>query len=471
MYELAQGIPNLPDLTHPNELIEFGTQILKVSQKLAILAIVLGIALALLIWAYRRSVGPDRAAVFGEWLTRYDILLRALPHAILVLTLMLGGFFLCSTLANRYHHWEQARVAKVAERVVGDRLEQPAPQVRYIIQEPYTYDAILRGKVVSVKKTRDVNRFLTLAGTQMEVKIDQFPDPQKNERQIYRADFKADYRVVNSLNEAEDFFFEVSPPNGYSLLQNFKVERDGLRLVPVNPGDYGFPLRLNPGQETLFRVTYQAQGGPRWVYSAGGQLLSNFRLSVLANFPKADFASGIVPTESKPEGQGTRFTWVFDDNVSVRNPFGVFTSTGAVRNTGILPRLLLLAPALFLWWVLVLYMSLPLRLRDVALAGGLFFACLLALTYLSRLINVQLAWAGISLVLLVLVWGLGSNRRESLAAEIATIAGGVLPVLGLIVPYSGLTLSLAGLLCAVWLAVRHWYGWDEIERILPDARR
>lgn len=210
------------------------------------------------------------------------------------------------------------------------------------------------------------------------------------------------------------------------------------------------------------------QGGPRWIYSADGRLLQNFRLVAIANFPGADFASGIVPTEIAGEGQSTRFTWVFDDNVSVRNPFGVFTNTNPVRNTGVLPRLLLLAPALFLWWILLLYLSIPMNLKNIAVAGGVFFACLLALTYTSRVMSPQFAWTLISLVLLVLTWGLGVNVRASLAAVICTIAGAVLPVFGLLVPYSGLTLSLAGFLSAVWLAVRHWFGWY---RLQPQDQR
>jgi uncharacterized membrane protein YjjP (DUF1212 family) len=98
-------------------------------------------------------------------------------------------------------------------------------------------------------------------------------------------------------------------------------------------------------------------------------------------------------------------------------------------------------------------------LKNVAIAASIFFACLLTLTYLSRFMNAQLAWAMISLILLTLTWGLGYNRSASLAAIICTIAGAVLPVFGLLVPFSGLTLSLAGLLSAIWLAVRHWYNW------------
>jgi hypothetical protein len=94
----------------------------------------------------------------------------------------------------------------------------------------------------------------------------------------------------------------------------------------------------------------------------------------------------------------------------------------------------------------------------VAIVGGIFFACLLTLTYMTRVINAELAWLIISLVLLILIYPLGINRRLSLAAIICTLVGVVLPVFGFLIPFTGLTLSLAGLLSVVWLAVLHWYG-------------
>jgi hypothetical protein len=92
----------------------------------------------------------------------------------------------------------------------------------------------------------------------------------------------------------------------------------------------------------------------------------------------------------------------------------------------------------------------------LAIAAGIFFACLLTLTYLSRSLDAKLVWSIISILLLGLVWGLGRNRRQSFAAIACTISGLITPVLGLLVPYRGLTLSLAGLLSVTWLIVQNW---------------
>ncbi len=452
----AQGIPGLPDLTHASELVQFGTQVLKGSLLFVFLVIALGVAIALISFSLRRQTA-EQAVFFGEWAIRYSQLLQGLQHLALILVLLITGFFLCSTLSNRYHHWEQAMVAQVVESVAGDKLEQTAPQVRYVTQEPYTYNTQVKGKIVTVKATRPVTRFMTLAGSQIQVKLDQSVDV-KGRSTIYDVDYAADYKVVNQLTDISSFFFEAPPPNGSSVIEGYKVERERNRLQQTNPGDYGFPFRLEPGQETTFRVTYKAQAGPRWVYSAAGQFLSKFRLIATANFSPVEFASGIKPKNTKVEGNSTRFTWTYDDNVSVKNPFGVFTNTKPIRNTGIMPRLLLLAPAVFLWWILLLYLTLPMSLKNVAITGGIFFACLLTLTYLGRLINTQLVWVMISLILIALTWGLGSNRRASISAIVCTISGAVLPVFGLLVPFSGLTLSLAALLSVVWLAIHHWYS-------------
>ncbi|MGB3509456.1 MAG: hypothetical protein WBA93_09460 [Microcoleaceae cyanobacterium] len=468
----AQGIPNIPDLTHPQELIKFGNEVLKASLTLILLIGFLGIGIAIINSSFRHRQESESNIFINEWMPRYSTLLKSLQHLILVLILLVGGFFLCSTLSNRYHHWEQAKIAKIAAGVAGVRangtefyrLEQIAPKVRYIIEESYTYYQWVNNKQVEVKSTRNVDKYLRINASNIQVNINQAKDVQ-NLKTIYVVDFAAEYQVTNQLEDIQDFFFEIPPPYGYSLLQNFRLEQNNQRLTSTNPGDYSFSFSLSPGETVSFTVNYQAQGGPRWIYNADHQLLSNFRLTALANFPKSDFASGIVPTEtieSIESNQGRKFTWVFNDNVSVKNPFGVFTATDPVKNTGILPRLLILAPALFLWWIILLYFSLPLSLRDVAILGGIFFACLLTLTYFSRLIDAKFAWSLISPVLLFLVWGLGSNRQSSLAVIICTIAGGILPIFGLLVPYTGLTLSIAGLLSVVWLVVRHWYGWYSI---------
>ncbi|MGI0485767.1 hypothetical protein ACN4EK_10045 [Pantanalinema rosaneae CENA516] len=452
MILLAQNSPLSPDLTHPQELLQFGQQVMQLSQWLVLLLLGFGIVLAAIAFTLRR----DRPLWLDTQLLQYDQLLRGVRHALLIVVILTTGFFLCSTLANRYHHWEQAKITQVAGSVAGERVEQPTPQVRYKVDEPYTTITYIDGKPTEVERRRQVDRFLSPSASEAEVKLIQATDPA-TDRLIYQSEFSANYQVTNSLDVSQDFIFEAPPPYGYTLLQDYRVQQNQQRLEPRNQGEYQFPVRLAPGESSQFQVTYKTQGAPRWVYTANGRLLSKFRLTVLADFPNADFASGIIPTEMKPEGRGTRFTWVFADNVSVQNPFGVFTATQRFRNTGILPRLLLLAPGVLLWWLLLLYLAVPgLRLQDVAIAAAVFFACLLCLTYASRLIDARLAWGIILWVLFAFAWGLGSQRQTRWNAIVATLGGAVLPVIALLVPYTGITLGVAGLISVVWLMLRYF---------------
>lgn len=459
MWLLYQGIPHLPDLTHPQELMQFGSQVMRLWLVLLVLVGLLGGILALLNFSQGSKENPPW---LHAWLSRYGRWLQGLQHATLILFLLVVGFFLCSTLANRYHHWEQAQVQDVAASVAGERLEQYAPRLRYMVEQTYTGSRYVDGEYVEVERTRQDARYLALPASQIEVILDQTTDPA-SDRLIYQTDYRAEYKITNTLDRQEQFFFDARPPYGYRLLQDYQVTQiqpNQQRLEPVNPNEYSYPIQLDAGESKTLQVTYQAQGASRWVYNSQNQLLANFRLSILANFPRADFASGIVPTQMQPEGEGTRFIWEFSNNVSVENPFGVFTATSNVENTGIIPLLLILSPGVFLWWLLLLYLSVPLQLRDVTVAAGIFFAFLLSLTYGSRLMPAEVAWSLLSPLFLFLVWGLGNQQRTSLAIFIATISGAILPVLGLLVPYRGLTLSIAGVLSVTWLAVRLWYGWE-----------
>jgi len=461
MLLLTEGIPAIPDLTHSQELLQFGQRVIQLSQWVLLLLLGLGLVLGGLNFSYGH-LGGDRGQPAGDrppWLDldlqTYSQIWRSVRHGLLMLAILTSGFFLCATLANRYHHWEQEKIAKVAGTVAGERVEQVAPQVRYTVEEPYTTITYIDGKPTEVEKKQKVDRFLSPSASQIEVKLGQIPDPATL-RLIYQSEVAADYQVTNSLDGTQDFFFEAPPPLGYSLLQDYRVEQNGKPLQPQNQGEYRFPIRLATAESTQFRVTYKAQGAPRWVYSANGRSLSKFRLSILADFANADFASGIVPSEMKQEGQGTRFTWAFAENVSVQNPFGVFTATQRFRNTGMLPRLLLLAPAVLLGWWLLLYLTGSMRLQDCAIAAAVFFAALLCLTYTSRLMDARLAWGFLMPLLLLFGWGLGNQRQARWGTLIVTLSGVVLPVAAFLVPYTGLTLGIAGLISVLWLLGRYF---------------
>jgi hypothetical protein len=456
MEDNFQGIPNLPDLTHPQELINLGKEIISYSLILTLILIGLGIGLALINLSQKSNQFASWS-LMNKSVSEYNKLLKIWHHSILILIIMVNGFFISSTLANRYHNWEQQKIAKIADSVTGERLEQVAPTVRYLVEKPITYNQYIDGKFVKVEDISKEDRYLPLSSSNITVTIDQVTSPQDNRNQ-YLIDFKGEYQVKNTLENNTEFSLEIYPPYNYSLLQNFLVEQDGNKIEPKNQGEYNFPLNLTQGEINKFTITYQAQGNPRWVYNAGSQIISNFSLIAKTTFPDADFASGIIPTETKQEGKEKTFTWIFQENVSVSNPFGIFTATEKITGTGILPRLLLLSPILLLWWLLLLYLSLPsLSIKNLVIISAIFFASIFALTYFSKLIEPQIAWLGISIFLLVLVKGLEKKSLPSIAVIVCTIMGAILPVFGLLITYSGLTLSIAVLLSIFWLAINNWY--------------
>ncbi|NES91401.1 MAG: hypothetical protein F6K13_20420, partial [Okeania sp. SIO2B9] len=153
-----------------------------------------GLSIAIISFTIRNQKSEPNILI-NELVSQYSSLLKKLPHLILVLILLVGGFFLCSTISNRYHHWEQAKIAKIAAGVAGERLEQMAPKVRYVVEEPYTYYQWIDNKQVEVKSTRNVDKYLRINASNIQVNINQAKDVQ-NLKAIYVADFSAEYQVT-----------------------------------------------------------------------------------------------------------------------------------------------------------------------------------------------------------------------------------------------------------------------------------
>jgi hypothetical protein len=453
----------LPDLTQPQYLDRIFGQLPIAVAVFAVLAIGLGAGMALINFS-RQSHPHERNVVVGDWVVRADRLMRGLQQIVLVAVLMLAGFLFCSTLANRQNSWEQARLTQAAPTIVGEPIQQTSPQVSYTSQEPYVYTTTLNGKLVKVQDKKDVTRQTAVSGSNLQVKID--PTQRKaGEEANYLVDFRGDYQVTNPVGTTDRFVFKIDPPTNYSLLQNFSVDQDGKRLTAINPGEYRYPLQIAPGSVSKLRVSYRTQGSPQWVYSAKDGSLANFRLAVSTQVPRLNFISGIIPTKVDTNGTQKIFTWAFNQNASVQKPFGVAVAdVVAARTTGTLPLLLLLAPGIFLWWMLLLSFSIPIGLRNIAIAGFTFFVGMFVLTYFGRLFDPLYVWGGISLGLLGLIWGIGQNNwRISLAAVICTIVGVIVPVFGFLSGYRGLTLSVAGLLSILWLTARNWYNLYPLE--------
>jgi hypothetical protein len=447
----------LPDLTQPQYLNQIANQLPIAVAIFIAIAIMLTAVMALVNFS-RQQQPQSRNFVFGEMEMGADRLLQVLQHTVLVSILILGGFLFCSTLANRQGNWERARIAQTSPNIAGETIQQTSPQFSYTTQEPYVYTTQLDGKLVKVQDKKDVTRKTSVSGSNLQINISPLQD-NSTDGKNYLIDFKGDYQVTNTAGVTSQLVFQIAPPTGYSLLQNFDVEQNGKKLAPTIPGEYNFPLQVPPGRVGKLRVSYRAQGSPQWIYSPKDGSLANFGMTISTKVPKLNFLGGVVPTKVDTSGEQKTFTWAFDRNASVQKPFGVVAAPTSTAQSGALPLLLLVAPGILLWWVVLLYFSIPMRLTDVAICGLVFFVSMFTLTYFSRLTNPLYAWIGISIGLLALVWGLGrTNWRISVAAIICTIAGVIAPVAGFLIGYRGLTLSIAGLMSILWLTALNWYG-------------
>jgi hypothetical protein len=464
----SAGIPGLPDLTQPQQLVVMARSLPISIAVFFLLLIGLGLALALLNFSLKPHQ-ESSVIVLGNWITRYTQLLQILQQAAVILIILVFSSLVCFTLANRYHAWEYSRFARFA--VTSSQMEQLSPQLRYTVKEPYNYMTLVDGQASKVRDEKDITKILAVNSSNLQVKISRIL-VQNAEKAIYSTNFLGEYDIKNTIPGVDKFILTMPPPTGFSLLENFSVEQAGQKLTRNNSGAYEFPIQVAPNGTAQLRVAYQVQGTPRWLYKTKGELLSNFNLSIDSNFKNLDVLNSLLPSRIEKRPNGKTISWTFAEGAAVPYPFGAGTIVNPPAQTGIFPRLLMAAPAIWLWWLLLLRLSIPLRLRDLVISAGVTVSSLITLAYTSRLLKTEFAsvaitpeitWLVFSLFLISLAWGLGRNWRSSLAAIVCTIAGLVIPVFGLLNNYNGLTLSVAALLSIVWLVILNWHQWYSLE--------
>lgn len=445
----SSDLPDLIDLTHPNELFIFGKEISQYLIYFIIFLLISGLILAVLnlsFVAFSKQSSPLLQVKIENWLTLYSQIWTHVKNLSLILLMVIMTYFFGTTLANRYHHWELKQIQSATKQVKGYRMEQASPRIRYSVPRKYKSQVYKDGKWHEVEKTRDIVYYLNLTGSKIGVNLEQITVKKKLK---YKLDFEGEYQIINQLGRREKFVFDAPILKYYDLLNDFKIVQDGRHLKPNQSDKSLFDFWLDSGESANFKMTYQAQGNPRWVYTAYSSLLSNFELNIVANFSNAEYASGIQPEIMNKNHSQNQFVWKFKNNVSVSNPFGIFTAIHIVQKTGILPKLLLLCPFLLLWWLAMLYLSMPLKSESILSLSILFIATLMTLTYASRLTSPILVWTLLSAVILFLIGFVFKGNRIKLLT--VTLLGFITPVGALLSEYSGLFLSLSIFASAIWL--------------------
>ena len=476
----ANGIPGVPDITRSNAPASIFGDRLSLFMNGAPLGILLfcviliglGVALALINFSIKPQQESSMVAM-GDWIVRYSDLIRSLRHVVVVFAILTVGALLCSTVANRYHLWEQntfPRAAATAAQIV-----QASPQVRYTVKEPYNYSENINGKVTKVRDEKDLTRLLPVNSSNIQVKINK-SKVKSIEKWVYTTDFLGEYEVRNITPGSVDFLLTMAPPKGAYIVQSYSVEQDGRRISANSAGEYEYRIQIAPNGTTQLKTSYQAQGAPRWLYATKGELLSKFQLAIATNFNNINSASGLMPSGIEKRNPGKTFTWILPDNAAIPYPIGASSPNALPAQVGIIPKVILFAPAIWLWWLIMLYLSVPMRIKDILISAGVAGTSVLTLAYVMRLFKTEITgvyatpeivWPVIAILLLASAWGLGKNFRTSLAAVICTITGMILPVLAMLTTYQGSILSLAALLSVMWLVVMNWYGWYKLEEAAP----
>jgi hypothetical protein len=478
----VNGLPGVPDFTQPDgSAAMFGDRLDSIMSGVPlgillffVIIIGLGVALALINFSIKPQQESSMVAM-GDWIVRYSDLIRSLRHVAIVFVILTIGALLCSTVANRYHLWEQNTFPRAA--ATAPQIVQISPQVRYTVKEPYNYSENINGKVTKVRDEKDLTRLLPVNSSKIQVNINK-SKVKSAEKWVYTSSFVGEYEVRNITPGSIDFLLTMAPPKGAYIVQGYAVEQDGRRISANSAGEYEYKIQIAPNGTTQLKTSYQAQGAPRWLYATKGELLSRFQLAIETNFNNINSASGLMPSSIEKRKPGKTFTWVLPDNAAIPYPIGASTPNPLPAQVGVLPKVILFAPAIWLWWLAMLYLSVPMRIKDILISAGVAFTTILALAYTMQLFKTEITavyatpemvWPVIAILLLVSAWGLGKNFRTSLAAVVCTIVGIILPVLAMLTPYQGSILSLAALLSVIWLVVMNWYGWYKLEASAPQV--
>lgn len=434
-----------PDLTHPTEWLSAWGQLLHGGGWLLAAIIAFGLVLAALAWATRR----DGGSVAETASAGYAQLIAQLPRAGLAGGLVLVAVLACGTLANRAHHDEQRARASILASYPDEKMIQAAPRFGHLETVNYKRRVLVDKKFVEVDNfvREDRKHFLTASDVRAE--IHGIKDPVRAGRERFAVTFSATYKVANPLDREQQFYFDITGPQAASVVHELAISAAGRPLSPQAEGGERYWLTLPAKGQQDLTFKYRAEGVPRWVYDASAERLSNFKLTIVNDLGNARFASGVAPTTRASTQLGDEMTWAYPVNATITEPLGIFTAAGELPMAGLLPRWLLLAPALLGGWLLVLAFTTRLKARDLLLAGTLFASAVLVTYVLGRVMPPAVAFLLGGAVVLFLA---DSLDDDGLRARIVTLLALVLPGLAFAMPYAAPVLALAMVALAAWLA-------------------
>lgn len=435
-----------PDLTHPAEWLHAGALALQ-GGAWAIMAFgCLGLVLAALAFALRRGEAPNPldGVVAG-----YSQILAAIPHAALAVGLVVASVAACGTLAKRAHHWEQNARADLLAAYPDYKMIQVAPIFGRSEEVVWTTKAIRDKKEVDVRQSRVDWYTHHLAGTDVKARILRKPDPVDAKKERFGVAFDGTWQLVSPLSRPSKFYVDLPVTSNAGIVSDFSLYLDDKLLSPESDGAARYWFELPANGKGALHMKYNAEGVPRWVYDTVGAKLTAFTLAIEHDLANATYASGVAPTKADSWDHGDRITWAFPGNAAISEPLGLFTTAGKLPMAGILPRWLLLAPALLAGWLAVLAIAIRPTFRGYASAGVLFGAAVLVTAAGGRMMSPIWPWLLAGLSVAFLAAALSSDKPRE--AQLATLFALVVPGVALAMPYAGVGLAIAGTALATWL--------------------
>ncbi|MDI6752031.1 MAG: hypothetical protein QME07_04145, partial [bacterium] len=106
----------------------------------------------------------------------------------------------------------------------------------------------------------------------------------------YRVIYSGKYRIVNSLNENRDIFFNYTFPAPEGVYDNFYFVVDGEKVKEIQPtsGKILKKISFDPGEVKNIEIAYESQGIDEWWYIFGADVsqIQNFKLTMVTDFNK-----------------------------------------------------------------------------------------------------------------------------------------------------------------------------------------
>lgn len=448
MSELPAGFAP-PDLTQPQAWFQALGWLASASWWWLVAFASLALALGALRWASARQAAPS-LGLLDEALGLYALALKRLPLLALALAMVGVAVGLCSSLAARTHHREQAQRAALVQAIPEGRMAQQAPSFGHWAWVEREVVRQINGKATTTVVREQEERHHHLGATEVQAELKRLPDPVHPEQDLFALRYVGLHRLTNPTAQAQSCFVDLPGPEGARVVANLKVALDGQLRSPTQAGGTRYAFDLPAHGSAQLRVAYEAQGLPRWVYDTQGARLSRFKLSIRTDAPQARFASGVAPNQDAWVEGMRQLVWDYPENATISEPVGLFTAVGDLGPSGFGPRWFLLAPALLPLWCLGLACVEALRAKGWLLVGGLFLAAVVGAYALQGLLPLPMAWA---LPAAGAAWLTGALGREAGGLRVASLLCLVLPGAALAWGHAAWGLGLSGALAIAWLCL------------------